>query len=116
VILENGPIDMEVDSTKITLETINGDIQLVSIRPEAECTLESVNGRIEAYLNFSKRIGYRFEANSLGGSISLNFTGITFTKQKSGFILARTKDYENKEIKTDILARTTAGNVTIAMI
>jgi hypothetical protein len=116
VILENGPIDLRVNSSKIDLETINGDIQLVSIRPEAECTLESVNGRIETYLNYSDRIGYRFEANTLGGSISVNFTGITYTKQRSGFVMARTTDYEKKEIKTDVVARTTTGNVTISMV
>ena len=116
MLVENGPIDMEVNSSEINLETINGDISLVSIRPEAECTLESVNGRIDTHLNFSERIGYRIEANSLGGDISVNFTGITFTKKRSGFILARTKDYENKELTTKILARTTTGNVTISMI
>lgn len=113
VFLENGPIDLEVNSSEISLETINGDIELASTRPQASCMLESVNGRIETRLNYSDRVGYRIEANSIGGSISVNFPGLTFTKQRSGFILARTKDLENKEFSTEILARTTAGNVTI---
>jgi hypothetical protein len=114
--VENGPIDTEVVAAKIDLQTISGDIRLVSARPKTELSIESVNGRIDAYLNFSQEIAYEVEANTIGGSISVNLTGVVFTKQKSGFIFARTKDFDSKNLTTHVFARTTTGNVTVAQI
>lgn len=114
--VDNGPIDVEIATRKLDLQTIRGDIRLVSLRPETDLFIESVNGRIEAYLNFSDEIGYQIEANSIGGSIRVNLTGVVFTKQKSGFIFARTKDFENKPYNVTVVTRTTTGNVTVAQI
>jgi len=112
--VDKGTIDLEVLARKIQLQTIGGDIRLLSLRPVSDCLLQSVRGRIQAYVNFSDEVDYRVEANTLSGSIAVNLTGVTFTKQKEGFVLARTKDFRNKQFNATIEARTTTGNVTIA--
>jgi hypothetical protein len=114
--IDRGGIRMETASRELDLRTISGDITLFSFRPDLNLSAESINGRIEAHLNYSAEIGYLVEANTIGGAISVNLTGLVFTKQKSGFVVARSKDLENSALKTIIRARTTTGNVTIAQI
>jgi len=114
--VDNGPIDLEIGARKIDLRTLQGDIVLVSLRPETDCTVDTVGGRIDARLNYSDDVAYRIEANSIGGTIYVNLTGVAFTKQRSGYVLARTKDYRNKRYNSTIVTRTTTGNVTIQQI
>ena len=114
--VDNGPIDLETESESLNLRTIGGDIRVVSLAPEIQVAAESVNGRIETYLNYSGDVGYSIEANSLGGSISVNLTGVVFVKQRSGFVLAKTKDFKERESQTTVVASTTAGNITVSQI
>jgi len=112
--VDNGPIDIEVAARQLRLQTIIGDIRVISLRPETELSAESVNGKIEARLNFSDEVGYHVEADNIGGSIQVNLTNVVLTKQKSGFISVRSRDIEEKKLITRVYARTTTGNVTIA--
>ncbi len=116
ILVDSGDIRLETRSKELDLRTISGDITVFSFRPDLNLSAESINGRIEAHLNYSKEIGYFVEANSLGGAVSVNLTGVVFTKQKSGFVVAKSKDHEVKALRTINKARTTTGNVTIAQI
>ncbi len=114
LVLDNGPIDIEVVARQLRLQTIIGDIRVLSLRPEADLSAESVNGKIDARLNFSDEIGYWVEADTIGGSIQVNLTNVLVIKQKTGFISVRSRDLEEKKAITNVYARTTTGNITIA--
>lgn len=114
--VDNGPIDIEVAARQLQLQTIIGDIRVVSLRPETGISAESVNGKIEARLNFSNEVGYLVEADNIGGSIQVNLTNVVLTKQKSGFISVRSRDLGEKKLITTVYAKTTTGNLTIAQI
>ncbi len=114
--LDNGPIDLQLSAGKVKLQTIRGNIRIVSLGQQTDCSIESFDGRIETYLNFSKLVDYQIQANSIGGSIYVNLTDVAFTKQTSGYVYARTKDFKSKKFVTKIIARTTTGEVTVAQI
>lgn len=116
ITVDSGPINLEVAARKLELQTIQGEVRLNSTRPQSDCIIHTVGGSIAARLNYSDQIAYSVEANSIGGSIRVNLTDVAFTKQKSGYVLARTKDYKNKEFNSSVVARTTTGNITISQL
>ena len=114
--VEKGRIAADVDGRKISLRTSSGGIVLESLRPETDIELETVKGPIAVRLNLSRDVGCSVEASTIGGYIRVNLTNVVFTRRTTGFVLARTKDLEDKKFKTTVVARSTAGNITISQV